>query len=283
MESEDLDKELKNLWNETPKIQDPKLKETSWESFSAKAFPKEDRSRKLWSGSRQWAAAAAIAIILGIGTLLFYQKSSLNQLNNFQLVENTTSQVKRVLLSDGSVVELEPYAKLEYALNFKENRKIKLNGDAFFQVEKDKDHPFTVQCANTTTTVLGTSFVVQQKEDKTVSVRLYQGSVRMNVKGNVESWVLKPGEEFVFNSDRVVINSFERFMDFENSSLGEVLSYIRSNYNYRFIMPEELLEQSITLRINKKERFVTVVQIMAQMYNLKPEIDQKTRTVKFQY
>jgi len=279
MKKEELDKQLKKLWDENPPAQDPTLKESSWESFSDKAFP--NKSQRIEKRRWQWAAAAVITAMLAIGSLLVYQNNSFDQADAFQMVENTTSQVKRVQLSDGSVVELDPFAKMEYAKNFKANRTIKLVGTAFFQVEKDEDHPFTVQCDRTTTTVLGTSFTVGHQGQETVSVRLYEGSVRMDIEGAQENWILEPGDEFVYDNKQVIIKAFDRFMDFENTNLKEIVTYIESNYHYKFIMPEKLLQQSLTLRINKKERFKNVVQIIAKMYNLEPEIDQELKTVKF--
>lgn len=279
MKKDEFDKKFERLWKENPEVQDPKLKESSWAVFSTKAFPQT--AKKIEKRRWQWAAAAVITAMLAIGSLLVYQNSNFIQQEAFELVENTTLQVKRVQLSDGSIIELDPNSKLKYAKNFEENRTIILKGTAFFQVKKDKSHPFTVQCDRTTTTVLGTSFTIGQQGKQRISVRLYEGSVRMDIADTLENWVLEPGDEFIYDNKQVSIKTFERFMDFENANLKDIVTYIESNYHYEFILPQKLLQQSLTLRINKKERFENVVQIIAKIYNLEPEIDQELKTVKF--
>jgi len=279
MKKEELDKQLEKLWKKKPAVQNPKLKEQSWEAFSAKAFV--NPSRRIEKVGWQWVAAAVIMAMIAIGSLLVYQNNPIQQVNVFELVENTTLQVKRVELPDGSIVELDPFTKLEYAKNFKEHRTLKLQGTAFFQVEKDENHPFVVQCDKTTTTVLGTTFTIGQRAQENVRVRLYEGSVRMEIEHLPKNWVLEPGEEFIYNHRQVNIKPFERFIDFENANLIEIVTYIESSYHYKIVLPEVLLHQSLTLRINKKERFENIVQIIATMYDLKPVIDKEHKTVHF--
>jgi len=198
------------------------------------------------------------------------------------VVENTTSKVKTVLLPDNSRVELSPYSKIVYANNFESNRKIKVDGEAYFKVQKDKKHPFQVFCNETTTTVLGTSFTVTGQEKSGVIVQLYEGSVQMNVKDQTQKWILKPGEKFTYGNKIASVIGFNRFMDFDNEKLTAVSEYIQSNYGYKMIIPQEYSNQRITVRINKKEDLKTIVQLLSEMYNLNFEINDDLKQITFQ-
>ena len=279
MKKEDIETELDRLWDEVPPEHDSKVKETSWEAFSSMIFPNQDDTFK--KRYPLWAVAAVFTALLAIGSLSIYFTAGTFSKSDFHVVENLTPDLKQIQLPDGSTVELEPSSKITYADNFEENRRIKLFGAAFFEVSEDENHPFSVQCREATTTVLGTSFTVGEEDGDIVRVRLYNGSVRMNVKGVTKSWILEPGDEFVLNNMGVSIYDFERFIDFEAAEVKDIIAYIESNYDYKLIMPKQVLHQRLTLRIKKKERFLNIVDIIANMYNLKPEIYEDLKIVKF--
>ena len=100
--------------------------------------------------------------------------------------------------------------------------KIELNGEGFFKVKKDKEHPFQVVCNETTTTVLGTSFTVREDLKDGVSVKLYEGSVQMSVKDSTQNWLLAPGEKFIYSKQTVSIEAFNRFVDFDNDGFLDI-------------------------------------------------------------
>lgn len=103
-------------------------------------------------------------------------------------------------LSDGTVVHLNSGTTLKYPVKFiaNENRQVFLDGEAFFDVAKDKTQPFIVNADNLNVRVLGTHFNVSNyPEDKLTDVVLVEGSVGLytvNEKFNAEkNTVLKPG------------------------------------------------------------------------------------------
>jgi hypothetical protein len=103
-------------------------------------------------------------------------------------------------LSDGTIVHLNSGTTLKYPVKFiaSENRQVFLDGEAFFDVTKDKTHPFIVNADNLNVRVLGTHFNVSNyPEDKLTDVVLVEGSVGLhttNEKFNAEkNTVLKPG------------------------------------------------------------------------------------------
>ena len=162
------------------------------------------------------------------------------------------------------------------------NRKIQIDGEAYFKVKKDKQHPFQVFCNETTTTVLGTSFIVKEAENEQITVELFEGSVQMNVKGQDQKWILKPGEKFTYGNQTASVTEFSRFVDFENEKLTNLSKYIDENYGYKVILPSEYLNQKITIRINKKEDLKTIVQLISEMYNLNFEINEDLKQITFQ-
>lgn len=109
-------------------------------------------------------------------------------------------------LSDGTSVHLNSGTTLKYPVKFIKGlkRSVYLDGEAFFDVTKDKKHPFIVTADKLNVQVLGTHFNVSnyEEEDKT-DVVLVEGSVGMyssNVKFDANSsTILKPGFKGSFN------------------------------------------------------------------------------------
>lgn len=85
-----------------------------------------------------------------------------------------------VLLSDSSKVELNAGSSLKYPIRFldKGHRQVFLTGEAFFEVQENKAHPFIVTTASMDVRVLGTSFnVTAYAEEDDVHAVLVEGSV----------------------------------------------------------------------------------------------------------
>lgn len=280
MKKEKPEDEFEKLWNETPISHSDQIKEESWQQFHAKTFAAKKRNFKPW---RYYAAAAVLLFVL-IGTGIYFNNKPAveNVILAENVIENTTTKVKYVVLPDNSKVELSPNSKISYGNNFALNRKVEIVGEAYFQVKKDKQHPFQVFCNETTTTVLGTSFIVKGFEEKQVTVELFEGSVQMNVKGQDQKWILKPGEKFVYGNQTASVTEFSRFIDFDNEKLTVVGTYIQENYGYKVILPEDYNDQKITIRINKKEDLKTIVQLISEMYNLNVEINEDLKQITFQ-
>lgn len=280
MDENKIEEELKKIWNEMPVSHSDSEKEISWEEFQSKAFPSKKKKFKIW----RYAAAAAVLVLMSIGSVMYMSKDPLQNevFLSCTVIENTTIKVKTILLPDSSKIELSPNSKISYANNFVKNRKIEMEGEAYFKVKKDKEHPFQVVCNETTTTVLGTSFTIKESNQKEVTVALYEGSVQMSVKNNNNKWILKPGEKFTYANNIVSVAEFDRFMDFENQKLNVVTHYIESNYGYKVIIPKEYYNQRMTVRINKKEELKIIVQLISEMYNLNVEVNEKLKQITFQ-
>lgn len=108
-----------------------------------------------------------------------------------------------VVLSDGTVVLLNADSKITFPTRFTgENRTVKLVGEAYFKVSKNKHRPFIVQTENLSTKVLGTEFNLKAYPHSDVNVTLIKGSVAVNAEG--KEVMLKPGQNAEYNENKEI-------------------------------------------------------------------------------
>ena len=149
---------------------------------------KKQVSLKQWFGF----ALASIVIVLAVGYFITDRRSNIQSASEASQLSldghvyiaavirhNSSDTNEAILLPDGSQVRLSPRSKMMYDANdFSTNREISLQGEGFFNVQKDPAHPFTVHTKSVVTKVLGTSFFVKEfSHDKTASVIVRTGRV----------------------------------------------------------------------------------------------------------
>lgn len=100
-----------------------------------------------------------------------------------------------VMLADGTHVWLNAASSIRFPQTFNgPQRLVELSGEAYFEVAKDKSHPFIVQANGTKVQVFGTHFNVNAYPDNsTVTTTLLEGSVQMSHNG--QATMLIPGEQ----------------------------------------------------------------------------------------
>lgn len=178
---------------------------------------------------------------------LDYQSSSQETISDKKvsaekLLALTTPRGKdyHVKLSDGTEVWMNADSKLEFPEHFTGNqRKVKLQGEAYFQVAKDTDHPFIVETEYFNTTVLGTTFNVKAYSAKDANIVLIEGSVEVTV--GKHSKLLNPNQQAIVNPSGTItlrkvdtypyIQWREGFFYFENQTLFEIMQELGRWYN----------------------------------------------------
>lgn len=112
----------------------------------------------------------------------------------------------KIVLSDGTVVHLNAGTTLKYPIKFLkgQERKVFLTGEAYFDVAKDKEHPFIVNANDLNVRVLGTEFNMSSyPEDRIISTVLVEGAVSLyttlETYSKETSSVLKPGFKASWN------------------------------------------------------------------------------------
>ncbi|WP_162558748.1 FecR family protein [Robertkochia solimangrovi] len=270
---------FKKSWQEEAPQNPESRKCESWEKFCGTAFTERKRTfRKLWR------YAAAILLLTGSATgMLLQQETDPVQENTKKLMVITNPGItsKSVVLSDSSRIILQPGSRIEFAENFRNNRNLQLYGEAYFEVAKDREHPFSVVCDETVTTVLGTAFNIRESTTGQVNIQLYEGSIRMKLRNEPKNWLLAPGEEIVYAGTGVSVQSFERYVDFDDQQLSSVFDHLLREYGFKVIISPEYLKKTVTLRIGRKEDPNTICKTLGALYNLDYSLDSTSGTIRF--
>jgi len=135
---------------------------------------------------------------------LNYKDSKLKELvyNELTVPYGKTFQL---VLSDGTKVNLNAGSSLKYPVSFIEgqDRKVFLEGEAYFDVAKDPRHPFVLNSNEVNIRVLGTKFNVSSySEDTDISTVLVEGSISLYLDDKYakdKSLLLKPGFKASWN------------------------------------------------------------------------------------
>ncbi|WP_164110992.1 MULTISPECIES: FecR family protein [Sphingobacterium] len=128
----------------------------------------------------------------------FFEIKKLHEANEpmIQEVYVPAGKIGALLLTDGTKVWLNAGSKLTYDVNFIGGvRKVDLEGEAYFEVAKDKKKPFVVASSDQRIRVLGTHFNVKAYKENRTTTTLMEGSVE--IATNERARMLKPGESSI--------------------------------------------------------------------------------------
>jgi len=178
----------------------------------------------------------------------------------------------QVVLPDGSKVWLNALSTLTFPTQFLgTERKVELSGEAYFEVEKDKEKPFSVAVNGTTVQVLGTQFnIMGYPDEKSTNVTLLGGSVRVNKA--TFSKLIVPGQQAKVN-DQIQVLDVETdqaiawkngLFVFDNENIQEIMRKIARWYDVEIAYEGNITQKKFGGSISKYEQLADVLQIMEQ-------------------
>ncbi|WEK17916.1 MAG: FecR family protein [Candidatus Pedobacter colombiensis] len=191
-------------------------------------------------------------------------------------IETPNGGQYQVRLPDGTKVWLNAASKLTYPVSFMGRglRGVTLSGEAYFQVAKDKEHPFIVKTATQQVTVLGTHFNINSYADEGRTVTtLEEGSVKVSSADRAMNLI--PGQKMVtksmgnmevqqadLTSEMAWVNNK---MTFKKSSVQEVLRQIARWYDLRIEYHGTFPDDTITGTIDRQANLATVLKIFESL------------------
>ncbi|RZJ92825.1 MAG: FecR family protein [Chryseobacterium sp.] len=127
----------------------------------------------------------------------------------YNTIETPNGGRYQVALPDGTKVWMNAASSLKYPASFAslKERKVELQGEAYFQVAKDKQHPFIVKTDQQEVKVLGTHFNINSYTDEPeAKTTLLEGSVNVSELGSEKSKMLVPGQQAIIKGANIIIS-----------------------------------------------------------------------------
>ncbi|MCE5331956.1 MAG: FecR domain-containing protein [Bacteroidales bacterium] len=230
-------------------------------------------------------AAVLIPFVLFLG-FAFYTNSQVDLFGGPAYAEIYVPKGEQVrfVFQDGSEAYLNADTKIRYPKQFGLfNRKIYLEGEAFFKIATNKKRPFIVNVNNSNIEVTGTSFNVKAyKHDELMEIVLEEGKITFNTPQ--QSYSLLPGQLALYDKKnglctiKTMVNSSEasmwkdNYFVFRDTPLAEVLKIVNRRFDVDYnIRDTRALKYSytITTRQTSIEKLVKELEIITPVkFNL---------------
>lgn len=195
----------------------------------------------------KFAAAVIVPFLLLAGAFTFVaNRSGVFSSEDYAEIVVPYGEQLRVVLQDGTIVQLNSGSKLQYPKSFSLfSRNVKLSGEGYFHVAKEIARPFTVNLNEVNVQVTGTKFNAKAyPEDKKLTVYLEEGKVNITDKNNVYPLKVGEGAEYDRSSGICKISSVEdmslytawrtKSLNFYRTPLKEILKTLERQYEVQF-------------------------------------------------
>lgn len=193
----------------------------------------------------------------------------------FNTIETPRGGQYRVILPDGTNVWLNAESSLKYPASFAllKERRVELNGEAYFEVAKDKNLPFIVKTDKQEVEVLGTHFNVNNYADEpTVKTTLLEGLVKVSQLTTNNSQFLKHGQQSILTNNSMSVSEVNieqviawknGYFHFDDEKLGSIMRKIARWYNVKVTWQDETLKNELFGAVTT--RFANVSSLLKMM------------------
>lgn len=287
----DEEKQLLNWVDESPANRKAFQKERML--YDIALFTDEKKLKKEEKKARilpmlKWSARVAAVVVVALSCGFLFRDYQYNKAAQMQTVAVPAGQRAQITLADGTRIWLNAKSTLTYATNFgRTTRNVTLEGEAYFEVAKNKDIPFYVNTEKNKVRVVGTSFnVCAYKDSKEFETTLVEGIVDIYAAGNEKPIVRLQKNEFFADYDgklkKTVLPSYdylrwkEGFYCFDDSELSHILNRLELYYNVKItVKNKKLLSHRYTAKFKEQDGLEHILKVIQKDQNFKYYINEE--------
>lgn len=194
----------------------------------------------------------------------------------------------KLVLADGSQVWLNAESTITYPVAFQgETREVRLQGEAYFEIAKNKNQPFIVHTTQFDVQVTGTQFNVRAYPGEMESATLAEGGIQLEKGG--KTYTLKPGQQAYLEEEEVQVRKVNlesaiawryNAFSFEETPLEEIMNELARWYNIHvFYLNPKVKELHFTAWFRRNCTLQEVIDILEKTGKINIELKGKTITV----
>lgn len=225
----------------------------AWDKISPLLSEQRHRHMHIWT---LVTAVAASVILVWLGTQILFKTSDSE---NTIFIANRTNQIENHLLPDSSKVTLFPKSEIKCLIaQSHQDRKVELNGKAFFEIKKANGRKFRVNANNVNVEVLGTSFIVDAYQNNSTTVQVRTGHVKVTSEDT--SVELLQNEQVSFTGNKIqkeritntdaVFGFVNQILVFKEESIENVISQIKEVSGIEIEIDQNVRFNAITARLD---------------------------------
>lgn len=235
------DPEFKDIWDLTGEYQYKSEVDTEDALKKFLAERNQNQPMKVVHSTKRWlSVAAAVAVLLTGGFLLWSKAQNTNTILTAGVRNTNSNEIKIETLEDGTIVTLNKNSQVSWEFNGNE-RKVKLVGMAHFEVARDESKPFIIEGQKGSVKVLGTGFDVISYPNKHQKVIVHHGKVEVKNQSNETAILTKNMKAEIDASGKTLavsqiadansIQWSDGKLVFKNTPLSEVIEAMEIFYN----------------------------------------------------
>lgn len=236
-----------------------------------------------------YALSGAAVIILIISSLFLLNPTIFRDKGIIKLSNKEEQAISVTTLKDGSTIYLASRASISYSTNFSEsNRKIVLQGNAYFEIKSNENSPFIVEAPTFTIKVLGTSFIVNYDGLGNPQISVEHGKVSLKLKKTGEEKILYSGEAtailketFADNAPLTSQSFFAKTnkLHFKDQLLKDVVRVLNQKYPNSTIMLSSETEQRMITATFSGESPNSIAQMICIALKLNHKVEKGIITI----
>jgi ferric-dicitrate binding protein FerR (iron transport regulator) len=226
------------------------------------------------SGDKVIGPQGRSQVVMAGGRLAYLQQKTVTSVVAYNRITTPRGGEFAVTLSDGTRVWLNAASALRFPTSFTgPAREVELDGEAYFEVAGDKEHPFEVKIREKKVQVLGTQFNIMGYDDEAAIVTtLVKGSVQVVSPGQ-PSRVLVPGQHAIINNHVSDIQVEQADVDeetawkngrtyFNGADIRQIMRQVSRWYNVDVQFLGEVNKLRFTCTVARKDKLSKLLQLL---------------------